>query len=420
MRKRNRKGQGTLYRRSRNGREYGSWLAKFTVDGNAVQINTHTTDYDEAERVFTQHRKRLKAGQMAPDRLGLTVSAYADHFIEDRLSLVARGRIKRSTYVKYKQAIDTFVSFIRSVKPTMKMDEVTTSTIEAYMTHRAKQTRCGKGNVAITKVGVNKSVSFIRTFFRRACRKGVILANPINENLTWFNVRRTRTREHLADEIFTDEEVSLILEELRRGCPRAFPFVAAIAMTGARRAEVAHLRRENVDFHRSLLHIEPDPETGWSPKNEASIRAVPMWPELRDIMQDLINRNDHSEHGYVFSLPDGRPLWTWQDFPLRRMQSAIRRLNKNGHEVRHGHLRMLRHWFISHSLNRRDDPINPAEMMQIVGHTDLTMICKVYYHADLARISEKMDSFRVLKGGYRREENKPSASRGDCAAPPEE
>ena len=58
-------------------------------------------------------------------------------------------------------------------------------------------------------------------------------------------------------------------------------------------------------------------------------------------------------------------------------------------------------------------------MARMVGHTDLTMLCKVHYHADLARICEKMASFRILKGGNRKKETRPTASHGKCAASPE-
>jgi hypothetical protein len=35
-------------------------------------------------------------------------------------------------------------------------------------------------------------------------------------------------------------------------------------------------------------------------------------------------------------------------------------------------------------------------MIRLVGHTDMSMICRVYYHADLKKVEEKMESFNVL------------------------
>ena len=61
----------------------------------------------------------------------------------------------------------------------------------------------------------------------------------------------------------------------------------------------------------------------------------------------------------------------------------------------YGTLRMLRHWFISYGLNRKENPINPAEMIRLVGHTDMSMICRIYYHADLQKVHDKMESFKI-------------------------
>jgi len=308
---------------------------------------------------------------------------------------VKRGKLKESTVKKYKAVLANFSSYIEALAPGMRMDAIKTSTIQNFMEHRAEQTRFGKGKVPITKSGVNKEVHFVSTVFKVAVKEGVIATSPVNENLEMFVIPRQRTREHEMEDIFSDAEVALILNEMILNEADVYPVVAAIAMTGARRAELYHLRQENVDFERNLIHIEPDPDTGWSPKNEASIRAVPMSPQLRELLEGLLKPEVRPQHAYVFQLSDGRPVWQWVDWPLRRLQATIRKLQKRGEKVRHGTLRMLRHWFISTNLNRRDNPINPVEMIRLVGHTDLSMLTKIYYHADMDAIGDKMRSFEI-------------------------
>jgi hypothetical protein len=46
--------------------------------------------------------------------------------------------------------------------------------------------------------------------------------------------------------------------------------------------------------------------------------------------------------------------------------------------------------FVLDGLNRKENPINPAEMIRLVGRTEMTMICRVHYHADMQRIGEKV------------------------------
>jgi len=38
----------------------------------------------------------------------------------------------------------------------------------------------------------------------------------------------------------------------------------------------------------------------------------------------------------VFTTPDGRAMYEWSDFPLRRFQDAIRRLQKRGVDIAGG------------------------------------------------------------------------------------
>jgi len=95
----------------------------------------------------------------------------------------------------------------------------------------------------------------------------------------------------------------------------------------------------------------------------------------------------------VFTTPDGRAMYEWSDFPLRRFQDAIRRLQKRGTDIAGGSLRTLRHWFISHAINRDDNPLTLLEVQRIVGHGDLSMIERVYYHPGRSKVQRKMSTF---------------------------
>lgn len=165
-------------------------------------------------------------------------------------------------------------------------------------------------------------------------------------------------------------------------------------MTGCRRAEMEHLRWQDVDFDRNVVVINGDKKAEWTPKTRNGYRDIPMSKAMRSMLCRVRKAaTNATDDDVVFTTPDGRAMYEWSDFPLRRFQDAIRRLQKRGVDIARGSLRTLRHWFISHAINRDDDPLTLLEVQRIVGHGDLSMIERVYYHPDRSKVQRKMSTF---------------------------
>ena len=54
-----------------------------------------------------------------------------------------------------------------------------------------------------------------------------------------------------------------------------------------------------------------------------------------------------------------------------KLKQILPRLRMEDSSIPVGHLHSLRHFFMSHNLNKREDPLNPMEMIRIVGHATL-------------------------------------------------
>ena len=93
---------------------------------------------------------------------------------------------------------------------------------------------------------------------------------------------------------FEVHEAALILEAARivekRGRLNATPglhaIIATFLLTGGRKSEVLGLDVEDVSFDRGLIYFHPNVHRGL--KTKTSRRDVPLWPQLREILQQWI------------------------------------------------------------------------------------------------------------------------------------
>lgn len=72
--------------------------------------------------------------------------------------------------------------------------------------------------------------------------------------------------------------------------PGFYPIIATFLLTGGRKSEVLGLDVEDVSFDRGLIHFRPNAHRGL--KTQTSHRTVPLWPQLRGILQEWMYAGD--------------------------------------------------------------------------------------------------------------------------------
>ena len=381
-------GEGCLLRKKRKGKAYGSYLIKYREGGRRLYHNLQTENFAEAKHLWHQwvlNRQKAKT-KVAVDEVE-AATWLKDYLQHRKVAAEEKKAIKVSTYKKYDDVIGNFTRFLEAQYPGVRMKDLATKLFDEYMTWRSKETRFNnKSTVPITKRGINKEVDFLATIFKRAVKLEIILKNPVTEA-----IRYRDDIEEQSPSLWTPEQVALILKTMTgkgREC------VTFIALTGCRRAEMEHVRWHDVDFDENVVIINGDKQTEWTPKTRAGCRRIPMSKGLRTMLEGMKKANPKVKgDDPVFTLPDGRPMYAWVDYPLRHFQQAIHRLRKKDKTIPMGSLRTLRHWFISYAINRDDNPLSLLEVQRIVGHGDLSMIKKVYYHPDTSKVQKKMESF---------------------------
>jgi len=170
-----------------------------------------------------------------------------------------------------------------------------------------------------------------------------------------------------------------------------YPIIATFLPTGGRKAEVLGLDVEDVRFDRGLVRFRPNAHRRL--ETETSLRDVPLWPQLRQILQEWMYAGETPRtSGLLFPSPTGGTV-----HGLRKSLDAIARLaGMDEGEVR---TRRFRHTYCSARLQTVQrivkpgkDPAtdsDPYEWVEVsrftvqkeMGHGGAQLVDRIYGHA---------------------------------------
>jgi len=164
---------------------------------------------------------------------------------------------------------------------------------------------------------------------------------------------------------FTLDEVEEILKRAKPGEREVFE---VLAFTGFRISELSFLEWDNVDLDSEELLVRQKPN--FRIKNETE-REIPIHDRVKMVLEKLPkNSNWVFTAGPSKKYPNGNG-----QIKERRWLTKIKRIcNEMGIE---GCLHSFRHFFASHMAN---EGVPPLTLMKWLGHSDLDMITKTYYH----------------------------------------
>ena len=220
---------------------------------------------------------------------------------------------------------------------------------------------------------------FIGGVFHSAVKKGIVRDNPVNR------ADRPEAKDKEVSAI-QPEELAHIFECLSHEPLKWRLIVNLLALTGARRGEIAALKWDHVDFQNGIIKIEHSlsytPERGifLDSTKTKTVRSVKIPQEVVSLLRQYRAEqleliffffSAYDRQGYLFAQPDGKPsnpesitLW------LNRFSK------KYGLQGVHAHA--FRHCAASLLIANGVDIVTVAS---ILGHADPTTTAKVYAHA---------------------------------------
>ena len=131
-----------------------------------------------------------------------------------------------------------------------------------------------------------------------------------------------------------------------------YPMIGTFLLTGGRKAEVLGLDVEDVSFDRGLVRFRRNDHRGL--KTQTSIRVVPLWPQLRVILQEwMFGRESPQGSGLLFpSLTGGM---------IRDLRKSLDRIGELcGLEAGDVRTRAFRHTYCSARLQTVQRIVKPG------------------------------------------------------------
>jgi len=186
--------------------------------------------------------------------------------------------------------------------------------------------------------------------------------------------------------------------------PGWYPIVATFMLTGGRRSEVMGLDVDDVSFDRGEIHFRPNSHRGL--KTETSHRTVPLWPQLREILQDWMYGGETPRtSGLLFPSVDGGMVHDIR----KSLDATARRCGIEGGRMR---TRPFRHTYCSARLQTVQRILKPGgdpsdttaweyievskfQVQKEMGHGGSQLVDRIYGHAQKNPIRSDVVEYRV-------------------------
>ncbi len=291
----------------------------------------------------------------------ITFRNYCQDYIETRKQL---GYLKESTYLRYKdlakRAYQSFGDVLLRDLSVSHLDD-----FYRILTLPGANKRTNESLSPVTIMDYHRLISLV---LKDAEAKGYIPANIAD--------KATIPKQHKPTaNYYQPEDVKQILAAANLEPIRRKALIYTFLLTGARRGEVLALHWEDIDFSNEVIHIRKnlmcDSTNGiylTTPKNESSVRDIPLCAELTAVLQEL--KESTPSRGFVFTTKNDKPLnpsgisHFMHDFGERYNLPPI-----NPHAFRHTFASLL-----------ITEGVDITTVSKLLGHAQISTTQNVYAH----------------------------------------
>ena len=215
-----------------------------------------------------------------------------------------------------------------------------------------------------SKNTINREIGTLKNMQKVAFEKGYLEYN-IAQKTKILNVK-----DNIATYIPTEKELQYIFDLIKEPLKTAF----VLGLTcGLRSGEVCHIELKDIDFNNNIIRIRPKPKMNWQPKNNTSIRDVPIHPQYKDYLIKRYNIAKKLKSDLLCCYNNGRIL------NESVISSLIIKLKKKYTQIdKRFHFHTLRHKFITMTAN---SGVPMIQIKNIVGHSTTRITENIYYHS---------------------------------------
>lgn len=348
-----------------------------------------TTDPDVAQALCTERVKELASRTRDRVLLGIEEPSSVGTFAAHHLKLKARsGRVSEAHLANMQLHYGRAADFFGAGR---ELHTIGVRDVERWMHSLATEPN-GRGETLSPKT-VREHLNSLSNLYRRA--QGEAAVPPgFNPVAAVMDKPVARKREAKWLEV---PDAALLLEAARlykpppgkHGASWMHPLVATALLTGGRKSEILGLVVDDVSFDRRTVTFRPHPHRRL--KSRTSHRAVPLWPQLEEILREYIFGGPGPVSGLLF--PSGRTG--------RMVHDARKALDAIGERAgfAEGEVRMhrFRHTYCAARLQTLDAgaPVSEFTVMRELGHSSPTLVRRVYGHLGDVRHRSEVVEYRV-------------------------
>ena len=352
-----------------------------------------TDDSDEARILLGKLLEDIKAGKMPPK----TTRPKKRHGDETRLGAVAQRLIKDNpgdVTEKWQGDVE------RRLKCAQEWFGKERSLISIESAHVRewinKLTAEGFANGTI-----RHHLHALSSVYRYAHELGTVptFVNPVSGLYRKPSARRNRKESQRADFLEIPDaarifEAAKKLKRTRRNGLIEFvhPLVATFLLTGGRKAEVLGLTWRDIDFDLEMVTFAPNEWRGL--KREWSERTVPLWPQLREILEAYRPANC-SPSDLVF--PSPRTAHSGREGMVNDLRKVMADLGKRSKVDLPGGVTIFRHTYATARLQTTDGgkQISLWTVAKELGHKNVSRVEDTYGHPSHYRPRGEAVEYRV-------------------------
>ena len=242
--------------------------------------------------------------------------------------------------------------------------------LKQYISNRLKN--------GTSKASINRELGTLKNMQKIAFEKGYLESNISTKTKT-LNIK-----DNVATYIPSDKEIQFIFDKINEPLKTAF----VLGLTcGMRSGEVCHIELSDIDFNNNIIHIVPKPHLNWFPKNNTSVRDVPIHPKYKHYLMSRYKVAKKAKSSLLcFYEDDKRPLLE------RVIPSIISKLRRRYGIDNRFHFHTLRHKFITLTAN---SGVPMIQIKNIVGHSTTKVTENIYYHSTNQKNIEAISSVNI-------------------------
>lgn len=369
--KRRGRGEGSIYQR-----KDGRWVAEITLEDGKRKPLYGKTQAEALEKLRqAQYEQRQGILATGPKQ---KLSDHLTYWLEQ----VKKRRVRASTYMRYRVALDAHILPALGHLP---LNKVTLRIIQQFYNRKLDEGLSPSSVITLNKV-LNQALGY-------AQKERLISANPCKG----VSLPASKKREV---QPLTAGQTQQLLQEVQGTMLE--PFIALAAVVGVRHGELLALHWKDIDvdhgslaIHHTLTLAEDRHFVVGDPKTKASERTILLpRPVIEILTAHRLRQKEHrlkagpawQDHDLVFCNQQGVQLYP--DTVRRHFYQVLKRIG-----LPQMHIHDLRH---SASTLLRSMGVDLKVIQGILGHSTLDMTANVYSHVLPSMQQEAVEKMKTL------------------------